>query len=60
MGQNLRIRSFEKSALNFTFDKHLLYDITLLLTASLNVPIGKSLIYNLLHLAGHLQETWED
>ncbi len=43
MGQNLRIRSFGISALNFTFNRHLLHHITLLQTASLNVPTGKSL-----------------
>ncbi len=45
IGQNLRTRSFGKSALNYTFNKHLLHRITLLLTAPLNVPIGKSLIF---------------
>ncbi len=43
MGQNLRIRSFGISALNFTFNKHLLHLITLLQMASLNAPMGKSL-----------------
>ncbi len=43
MGQNLRIRSFGKSALDFTFNRHLLHHITLLLTASWNVPTRKSL-----------------
>ncbi len=42
IGQNLRIRSFEISALSSTLKKHLLH-LTPLLTASLNAPTGKSL-----------------
>ncbi len=40
MGQNLRIRSFGISALNFTFNRHLLHLISLLQMASLNAPTG--------------------
>ncbi len=47
-GQNLRIRSFGKSALTLTFNRHLLHHIS------------RKILEILSHLAGHLQGTWED
>ncbi len=57
MGQNLRIRSFGISALDFTFNRHLLRH------PASNGLVGRTnrkILEIMLHLAGYLQGTWED